>query len=282
MPRYSSVHESKESASVPTKRGAKESSSAPTRREPKESTFARAKRPSISKQDEYGSGHQDHQDSSSREVPSSTDLPSIRAGAFKPTVRKMQGKTPHASKAYANNQKAHADAPEEQASQQQKKSSSGVRGAKHGASKRSLSERIKNASTRSKVFMVIFALLFVALLVATGILCWNQWLRYDDHKDFQGTWQIAGTKTSFVITDTEMKLTDEVAYTYELDTFNKTISFSFGNLSGGGSYAFSPDRADLIITESNSGSDGSSVPSKLTKLLNADGSTAVHDDESSN
>ena len=139
----------------------------------------------------------------------------------------------------------------------------------------------KTKSTRSKVLLVVLSVLFVGLLIATGILCWNQWLRFDDHADFQGTWQTEGTTASFVITDSEIQLTSEVAYSYELDTFNKTIAFSFGNLKGGGSYAFSPDRTELIITEVDSEHEDATIPSRLIKLTNADGSNVVHELESS-
>ncbi len=147
--------------------------------------------------------------------------------------------------------------------------------------KRSLAARFKSKSTLAKVLLIVFSVLFVALLIATGILCWNQWLRFDDRADFQGTWQMEGTTTSFVITNSEIQLTSEVAYSYELDTFNKTIAFSFGNLEGGGAYAFSPDRTELIITEADSEHEGATIPSKLIKLTNADGSKVVRELEGS-
>lgn len=161
-----------------------------------------------------------------------------------------------------------------QGQKSEKVSETKKRSVKH---KRTLSERFKSASTKSKVLIVCFAILFVALLVATALLSWNQWLRYDDKADFQGTWQVEGTQASFVITDSEIQLTSDVAYSYELDTFNKTITFAFGNLTGQGSYAFSPERNTLIISEVDASNEGSTIPSKLVKIANADGS-AVADD----
>ena len=187
--------------------------------------------------------------------------PSIRASAFKEAERS-------ATPACADTKK-----PSKQSSQ---------RHSRKPPEKRSLHERFKSSSLWSQVLIIVFSVLFVALFIATGILCWNQWLRFDDHKDFQGTWQMEGITASFVITDSEIQLTSDVAYSYELDTFNKTISFSFGNLEGGGSYAFSPERTELIITEGDSQHEESAIPSKLIKLANSDGSPVVRESESSN
>ena len=191
--------------------------------------------------------------------------PSIRAGAFEPKKTSFQSEAQTSER---------LSKPSFQSS-----SDRSFRTKRRSSKKLSLSERFKASSTRSKVFIIVFTVLFVALLVATGLLCWKQWFRFDDNKDFQGTWQVEGTTASFVITDSEIQLTSDVAYSYELDTFNKTISFNFGNLTGGGTYAFSPDRTVLIITEPGSEEGGSSIPSKLLKLTNADGSAVVHEDK---
>lgn len=79
----------------------------------------------------------------------------------------------------------------------------------------------------------------------------DQWLRYDDNADIQGTWVIDGTSQTITITDTDIVMTADVSYPYTLDTFQKTISFSFKQYNGSGSYAFSPERTTLVITETD-------------------------------
>lgn len=113
--------------------------------------------------------------------------------------------------------------------------------------------------------VAIVSAVLVALAVATSLLAWNQWLRYDDAADIQGTWRVEGSTATFTITDSQIQLTDEVSYPYTLDTFAKTISFSFGNYEGGGSYVFSPERDVLTITETAPDADGGTATTTLVK-----------------
>lgn len=103
----------------------------------------------------------------------------------------------------------------------------------------------------SRRFLIVSAVIAVVLVVGIGVLSWNQWLRYDDVADIQGTWQVEGSDVSFSFTDSEVVMTDDVSYSYELDTFHKTITFSFKQYAGQGSYAFSSDRTTLVITETD-------------------------------
>ena len=112
-----------------------------------------------------------------------------------------------------------------------------------------MSAKAKSRKRRlSRRFMIIACSVVAVLAIATGLLSWNQWLRYDDAADIQGTWVIDG-----------------VSYSYSLDTFNKTISFSFGKYTGSGSYAFSPERDTLVITEENPDSEQGKASTKLVK-----------------
>ena len=113
--------------------------------------------------------------------------------------------------------------------------------------------------------VAIVSAVLVVLAVATSLLAWNQWLRYDDAADIQGTWRVEGSTATFTITDSQIQLTDEVSYPYTLDTFAKTISFSFGNYEGGGSYVFSPERDVLTITETAPDADGGTATTTLVK-----------------
>lgn len=136
---------------------------------------------------------------------------------------------------------------------------------KTGTPRASGTVRKKAAERRiSHRFIIIATTLIVVLVVATGVLAWNQWFRYDDAADLQGTWTVQGTDVVITITDTDMVMTSEVSYPYTLDTFAKTIDFSFQDYSGSGSYAFSSDRTTFVITEKDADT-GEDVYTTLVK-----------------
>lgn len=116
----------------------------------------------------------------------------------------------------------------------------------------------------SRRFLIASLSLIAVLVIVTGVLAWNHWLRFDDAADIQGTWVIDGSQDVITITGTDMVMTAEVSYPYALDTFHKTISFSFEQYSGNGSYAFSPERDTLVITETDADT-GEKVSTKLVK-----------------
>lgn len=133
----------------------------------------------------------------------------------------------------------------------------GFSGVKHKSS----SAKRKGLSHR---FLIGSLVVIVLLAIGTGLLAWNQWLRYDDNADIQGTWVIDGTSQTITITDTDIAMTADVSYPYTLDTFQKTISFSFKQYNGSGSYAFSPERTTLVITETDADT-GENISTKLVK-----------------
>lgn len=116
----------------------------------------------------------------------------------------------------------------------------------------------------SRRFLIGSVIVILLLVIGTGLLAWNQWFRYDDAADIQGTWVIDGSSQSITINETDIVMTDDVSYPYTLDTFQKTISFSFKQYSGSGSYAFSPERTTLVITETDADT-GEKVSTKLVK-----------------
>lgn len=116
----------------------------------------------------------------------------------------------------------------------------------------------------SRRFLVGSLTVIVLLVIGTGLLAWNQWFRYDDKVDIQGTWVIEGSSQTITFTDADIVMTPEVSYPYTLDTFQKTISFSFKQYNGSGSYSFSPERTTLVITETDADS-GEKVSTKLVK-----------------
>ncbi len=116
----------------------------------------------------------------------------------------------------------------------------------------------------SRRFLIGSLVVILLLVIGTGLLAWNQWFRYDDTADIQGTWVIDGSNQSITINETDIMMTSDVSYPYTLDTFQKTISFSFKQYSGSGSYAFSPERTTLVITETDADT-GEKVSTKLVK-----------------
>lgn len=100
-----------------------------------------------------------------------------------------------------------------------------------------------------RVLIVAALALVVAAVVAAGVFSWNRWWRFDDVADFQGTWQYGDTPYQVTVDGTTMTLSKDAAYDYELDTFQKAVTFHFGDLKGHGSYAFSEDRSTLVIVD---------------------------------
>lgn len=95
----------------------------------------------------------------------------------------------------------------------------------------------------------IILLLLLVVAVILGAFSWDRWFRYDDNEGVQGEWKASGQTAVAVIDGEQIHLTDEVAYDYTLNTWDKTIEFSFGKLSNSGTYQFSEDRKTLVITE---------------------------------
>ncbi len=96
---------------------------------------------------------------------------------------------------------------------------------------------------------VLVSVLAGRVLLAVAAFSWQHWLRYDDASDFQGTWYVAGSSTGVSVDAEAINLNEEVAYDYELDSWSKTLSFTFGAYSGSGRYQFSLDRQTLVIED---------------------------------
>lgn len=104
--------------------------------------------------------------------------------------------------------------------------------------------------TRGRIAAVSTAVLVVAVLAALVIgFAWLRWFSADDAADLQGTWYLSGTATPIVITEDRINLTDDVSYRYTVNTADKTIQFTFGNLTGEGCYRFSLDRGQLALID---------------------------------
>lgn len=145
------------------------------------------------------------------------------------------------------------------------------------AQKASKAKKAKRAKKKRvpRAFKIVITIILVVVLAGGGFLVWDYLFRYDDKQDFQGQWKIEGTNASIVITDSEIKLTDSVSFGYELDTFAKTIKYTYVNYANEGSYVFSPERDVLTITdvdpEANQGEGNQSM--RLLNLESIDGRT---------
>lgn len=104
--------------------------------------------------------------------------------------------------------------------------------------------------TRGKIIALsVVSLLVVVAVALIGSFGWLRWFSADDAADLRGTWYLAGTSTPIIITDDRIHLTEDVSYKYTLDTHDKTIQFTFGNLAGSGRYRFSLDRNELALVD---------------------------------
>lgn len=120
--------------------------------------------------------------------------------------------------------------------------------------KKAKADKRAQLSTTQRVLRVVRTLLIVVAILAVIIvgsaaagISYHRWYAYDDALDIQGTWYVSGTDAPVEITADTIVLTDDVAYHYKLDPSSKTITFTFGNLSGEGHYRFSLDRQYLVI-----------------------------------
>lgn len=137
------------------------------------------------------------------------------------------------------------------------------------ATSRTNSERSERPSARKRHrWPLIVVGVFLALVVAVvAIFSWDRWLRYDDVAEVQGEWQVHDATSTVVIDSQTIKLTDDVAYTYALDPFAKTITYTFGDLSGSGRYRFSLDRTQLVIIDGEDYSWFSTMSEDINWLL---------------
>ena len=122
----------------------------------------------------------------------------------------------------------------------------------YGSSSRSRYDPDKPSARPKRGIRWPQAIVILLLLVAVGtagLFAWNRWFRYDDVQDFQGNWVSAGTAAAVYVDGKTIELTPEIHYAYQLDTWQKTITYTFGDLKGSGIYRFSADRTKLVIIE---------------------------------
>ena len=101
----------------------------------------------------------------------------------------------------------------------------------------------------SNVGWIIATIVLLAVAASAFWFYWQEWMCYDDMQDIQGTWIVAATGASIVIDDETIRIANDAAYAYEMDTKEKTLSFSFLKLSGQARYRFGGDRASFAVIE---------------------------------
>lgn len=107
-------------------------------------------------------------------------------------------------------------------------------------------------STKSPAAKALTACVIAACALLVVLLCsfaGYRWLYGNDGQDIQGSWYVNGSAATMSFTESEIVLNDEVSYEYALNAADKTISFSFSDLTGSGSYRFSLDRNALAIID---------------------------------
>ncbi|WP_165252031.1 hypothetical protein [Adlercreutzia sp. ZJ304] len=113
---------------------------------------------------------------------------------------------------------------------------------------RSRKKRHRKKIIRRIMWVIVFALI-AALVASVALFSVFRWYTFDDVADMVGTWQLEGSGMQVEISDTTIRLNEDVAYKYSINPTDKTISFKFGNMAGQGRYRFSLDRQQLSITD---------------------------------
>lgn len=108
-----------------------------------------------------------------------------------------------------------------------------------------------DTSMRLRWPQVILIVLLVVILALATLFAWDRWLRYDDAKDIQGEWIFTseGNSVPVNINASKISFSSDVKFPFKMDTWGKTIEFSFSDLLGKGVYRFSLDRQTLYIAE---------------------------------
>ena len=102
---------------------------------------------------------------------------------------------------------------------------------------------------RRKGPFIALAIVLVILIAACAAFSWVRWWRVDDAADLQGVWRIDNSDKTITITDSTMILNRDTTYTYQMDTFSKTITFNLQDLQGQGRYRFTEDRQAVAILD---------------------------------
>ena len=109
--------------------------------------------------------------------------------------------------------------------------------------------------TVKMAFAIVAGFVIVAAVVGL-IMAWQTFFRYDDELDIQGTWRTENNTMTVVFDGEAVRMPNNLFYNYEMDTWKKTITYTFEDKTGGGRYEFSEDRNTLKIYEGDNAQGG--------------------------
>lgn len=92
----------------------------------------------------------------------------------------------------------------------------------------------RSSEHRKRILKIVAACLAAVLVACAAVAAfwaWDTWLRFDDSADIQGEWLTANGTALVVIDAEEIHMPDSVDFKYTLDTNNKTISYTFVDLT---------------------------------------------------
>jgi len=129
-----------------------------------------------------------------------------------------------------------------------------VRSSQKAESPASMLEDLQNAGelrrARAANLGWIIATIILIIVAAAGFwFFWQEWVRYDDTQDIQGTWLVSTTGAAISVNDETIRIASDAAYEYEMNTTDKSLSFSFLKLTGTARYRFGGDRASFVVVE---------------------------------
>ena len=104
--------------------------------------------------------------------------------------------------------------------------------------------------SKLRVFLIaLFATVAAIIIVCVAAFSMFRWVIVDDARDVQGTWTIENSSAKITISDTEIRMSEDVIFTYTLDSGAKQITEHLAYKTGKVHYVFSADRKELLLIE---------------------------------
>ena len=112
-----------------------------------------------------------------------------------------------------------------------------------------MEEKAKKKSKVKKFFLGLLCLIASAIIICVlSFSCFRWWI-VDDSSDVQGTWQIENSNKQVLINETEIRMSEDAIFTYEIDEGSKTITEHLADKQGKVHYVFSFDRTELLLMD---------------------------------
>ena len=104
--------------------------------------------------------------------------------------------------------------------------------------------------SKLRVFLIaLFATVAAIIIACTVAFSIFRWLIPNDAADVQGTWSIENSDTKITISEREIRMSEDVIFTYTLDATSKQITENLADKTGKVHYVFSADRKELVLIE---------------------------------